>query len=88
MEHGEEGVTVTVGEFDDGFRVEDDGPGIPEAKREAVSEAGYTTAEEGTGFGLSIVKQVAEAHDWTVRVTEGAAGGARFEVTNVEFADE
>ena len=86
VEHSNTGVTVTVGELDNGFYVEDDGHGIPEADRDAVFEAGYSTTEDGTGFGLSIVKQVAEAHGWDVRVTDGSAGGARFEITGVEFA--
>jgi two-component system OmpR family sensor kinase len=74
-------VTVTVGRTADGFYVEDDGPGIPEAERDHVFEMGYSTADGGTGFGLNIVRTVAEAHGWTVAVTEGAAGGARFEFT-------
>ena len=51
-------------------------------------EAGYSTTEGGTGFGLSIVKQVANAHGWTLRVTEGTDGGARFEVTGVEVGGD
>ncbi|MFC7009396.1 ATP-binding protein [Halalkalicoccus salilacus] len=50
--------------------------------------AGYTTAKDGTGFGLSIVKQIADAHDWKVRVIDGSDGGARFEITGVESAAE
>jgi signal transduction histidine kinase len=86
VEHGGKEVTVTVGELDDGFYVEDDGPGIPEDERDNVFDAGYTTTEEGTGFGLSIVKQVVDAHDWEIHVTEGSDGGARFEVTGVKEA--
>jgi len=86
IEHSSGDVTVTVGELPGGFYVEDDGPGIPEEDRGDVFEAGYSTAEDGTGFGLSIVKQVADAHGWDVRVTDGSEGGARFEVTDVEFA--
>ncbi|MXR51357.1 hypothetical protein GRX03_07025 [Halovenus sp. WSH3] len=88
VEHGGKDVTVTVGELDNGFYVEDDGPGIPEDERDDVFEAGYSTSEDGTGFGLSIVKQVAQAHGWDVRVTDGSEGGARFEITGVEFTDE
>jgi signal transduction histidine kinase len=44
-----------------------------------VFEPGYTTAEAGTGFGLSIVKQVADSHGWSLCVTDGTDGGARFE---------
>ncbi len=72
VEHGGEDVTVTVGELDDGFYVEDDGPGIPENARDNVFDVGYSTTEDGTGFGLSIVKQVADAHGWTIRVTDGS----------------
>ena len=87
IEHGGDDVTITIGELDDGFYVEDDGLGIPEAKRDAVFEAGYSTDEDGTGFGLSIVKQVAEAHGWRIQVTDGTDGGARFEITGVEFTE-
>lgn len=87
VEHGGEKVTVTVGELDDGFYVTDDGPGIPTDDRHSVFEAGYSTSEAGTGFGLSIVEQIVDAHDWEISVTEGADGGARFEITGVEFVD-
>ena len=56
IEHGGTDVTVTVGTVEDGFYVEDDGPGVPQDERENVFTAGYSTAEEGTGFGLNIVK--------------------------------
>jgi len=81
VEHAGDDVHVRVEplDFTEGFAVEDDGPGIPEAEREAVFEHGFTTAEEGTGFGLAIVEQIAHAHDWSVSVTDGRDGGARFE---------
>ena len=90
VEHTGKSVSVTVGALDNGagFYVEDDGPGIPPDDRETVFEAGHSTAEGGTGFGLSIVDEIAEAHGWDVRVTEGSAGGARFEITGVAFVDE
>ena len=109
VEHGsttgrsaaDDAVTVRVGLLDEqsGFYVEDDGPGIPEGEREQVFDHGYSTAQDGTGFGLAIVKAIADAHGWSVRVTdsrvggESAAGreagrsGARFEVTGVETAE-
>jgi PAS domain S-box-containing protein len=85
IEHGGETVTVTIGEIDSGFYVEDDGPGIPPDERSQVFEAGHSTTQRGTGLGLSIVKQITEAHDWSVHLTDGTHGGARFEITNVEF---
>ncbi|MFC7225059.1 PAS domain S-box protein [Halalkalicoccus sp. GCM10025322] len=88
VEHGGDNVTVTVGGLENGFYVEDNGPGISENERDDVFNAGYTTAKDGTGFGLSIVKQIADAHDWKVRVIDGSDGGARFEITGVESAAE
>ena len=86
VEHGGENVTVTVGTLPDGFYVADDGPGIDPDRREEVFDAGYSTSRSGTGFGLRIVEQVADAHGWSVRVVESEAGGARFEITGVESA--
>ena len=87
-EYGGPDVTITIGEYRDGFYVADDGAGVPEDEREAVFEAGYSTAEDGTGFGLSIVRRIAEAHGWTVTVTESEDGGARFEFAGVDVADD
>ncbi len=80
LEHGSPAVTVTVGSLENGFYVEDDGLGIPEEIREDVFGSGFTTNEGGTGFGLAIVKEIVDAHGWTIRVTEGGEGGARFEI--------
>jgi PAS domain S-box-containing protein len=85
VEHGRPEVTVRVGPTEDGFYVADDGPGIPEDERDDVFDSGYTTADDGTGFGLAIVSEVADAHGWDIRVTESAEGGARFEIRDVEF---
>jgi len=88
VEHGGEAVTVRLENLPDGFAVEDDGSGIDPADRDSVFDAGYTTADAGSGFGLSIVEEVAEAHGWDVTLTESAAGGARFEITGVDRAEE
>ncbi|MFB6143573.1 MAG: ATP-binding protein [Halorientalis sp.] len=86
IDHGGSGVALRVGVLADrpGFYVADDGPGVPAADRETVFEFGYTTDEEGTGFGLAIVGEIAEAHGWDISVTDSWAGGARFEITGVE----
>jgi len=75
-------VRVRVGALDDepGFYVADDGPGIDPDHSEEVFEHGYTTSEDGTGFGLSIVERIVTAHDWRISVTDSRRGGARFEV--------
>ncbi|WP_440990646.1 response regulator [Haloarchaeobius baliensis] len=97
VEHGStadaattDAVTITVGPLDDadGFYVADDGSGIPDEDRAAVFEPGFTTDQQGTGFGLAIVQQIARAHDWSVAVADSEADGARFEFTGVERARE
>ncbi|MDT3437692.1 HAMP domain-containing histidine kinase [Haloarcula sp. 1CSR25-25] len=87
IEHGGDDVAVSVGALPDGFYIEDDGPGIPVDELEDVFDAGYSTTEDGTGFGLSIVQQIADAHGWDIRVTDGSDGGARFEVTGIKVAE-
>jgi PAS domain S-box-containing protein len=84
IEHAGDGVTVSVGGIDGGFYVADTGPGIPRSDREKVFKPGYSTAKEGTGFGLRIVEQVVNAHGWDITVTESEQGGARFEITGIE----
>ncbi|MFT4947958.1 MAG: PAS domain S-box-containing protein [Natronomonas sp.] len=82
-----EGVSVRVGPLAEGFYVADDGPGIPEGRREEVFDPGHSTDDDGTGFGLAIVQEIAEAHGWDIRVTDAEGGGARFEVTGVSRAE-
>ena len=62
MGHGGGEVVVTVGDLEEGSCVDDDGPEIPQTERDRAFDAGYSTTESGTGFGLSIVEEVAEAH--------------------------
>lgn len=83
-------VTVTVGPLQDGFYVEDDGPGIPVEEQSEVLRMGYSTRADGTGngLGLNIVAKTVDAHGWTLEIAEGRAGGARFEISNVEFVTD
>lgn len=72
-------------------RVDDDGPGIPPENLETVFERFYTSRPRGaafgtnSGLGLSIVKQIVEAHGGRVWAEnrigpDGEFLGARFEV--------
>ena len=74
------------------IRVDDDGPGIPAENLETVFERFYTSRPKGTAFGansglgLSIVRQIVDAHGGQVRAENrtdegGAVLGARFEVS-------
>ena len=90
IDHGGETVEITVGLLADGegFYVADDGAGINDADIDRLFERGYSTDPEGTGYGLAIVNEIAEAHGWTIAVTESESGGARFEIRGVEFRED
>lgn len=70
--------------------VEDDGPGIPDHAIEKIFERFYTDRPDHgfgqhSGLGLSISRQIAEAHGGTIRAgnasrADGSPGGARFTV--------
>jgi signal transduction histidine kinase len=87
VEHGGENVTVRIGVLENGSGIylEDDGPGIPEKKCDQIFTDGYSTRETGSGIGLTIVKQIVDAHRWDIRVTESNTGGARFEITGIDI---
>ena len=89
------GGTVTLACQGDGgwvtATVEDEGPGIPEAKLAAIFDRFYTERPKGerfgthSGLGLSISRQIVEAHDGTIhaenrRDAAGRVQGARFVV--------
>ena len=82
--HGGETVTVRVGCTPDGLYVADDGAGMTAEVKDHLFETGYTTRDEGRGYGLAIVERICEAHGWTVHVSESDAGGARFDIGNVD----
>ncbi len=66
--------------------VEDSGPGIAPAMRQAVfdrfrqGEGGPTRRFGGTGLGLAIARDFVELHGGSVHVDEASLGGARFTV--------
>ena len=63
--------------------VEDDGPGIPDAEREAVFERFHRlpgSAAPGSGLGLPIVREIARAHGAEAALETPPGGGARFVV--------
>ncbi len=84
-DHGGDDAAVRVGPLDDGFYVEDDGPGIADGRETEVFDHGFTTSADGHGYGLSVVRAVVDAHGWEIVATGADNGGARFEVTGIDF---
>lgn len=65
------------------IRVSDHGPGIPPEQRELVFErlwsSGHAAPEaQGSGLGLAVVRQIAEAHGGSVHVDPTGEGGTTF----------
>ncbi|WP_152043251.1 ATP-binding protein [Salinigranum salinum] len=86
-ERGGRVVTVRVEPLENGFLVDDDGPGVPPELRDRAFEAGTSTVSGNRGLGLSIVSQVARDHGWDVSLAVNTDGGARFEFTGVEVVE-
>ena len=63
--------------------VDDDGPGLAESLREAVLQRGVRADEAapGTGFGLTIVRDLAELYGGSIVLEAATAGGVRARLT-------
>jgi signal transduction histidine kinase len=59
--------------------VDDDGPGIAASMRESVLQRGVRADEAapGSGFGLAIVRDLAELYGGSIELGDSPAGGLR-----------
>jgi signal transduction histidine kinase len=62
------------------IEVRDNGPGIPEDRREDIFLPFYTTHKGGSGVGLSFARQVALAHGGSICALEAPEGGANIRI--------
>jgi two-component system sensor histidine kinase TctE len=81
-------VTVAITRSNGGVALEvsDNGPGIPEQERERVFERFYrgsTASDQGSGLGLSIVRDICRSHGAGIELA--AAGGGRGLLVRVGF---
>lgn len=88
MKHGGHGATVHVRSRVDGaelrLEVDDAGPGVPREWRERVFEP-FARVDgrnvTGAGIGLSVVRELVDAHGGRVWIEDSPLGGARVIVT-------
>lgn len=88
LNYGQHQVAISVSESDDAlcFRVENDGQPIPEEAQQRIFQPFIRLEESrnrdsgGSGLGLSIVKEIVNAHKGAVRLSQSTLGGACFEV--------
>jgi signal transduction histidine kinase len=62
------------------IRIQDNGPGVPEALQDKIFQPFFTTKEEGTGLGLSMVSRIIEAHQGQLRFYSKEGSGTTFEI--------
>ena len=79
---------VTIGLDGETLYVADRGSGIPPEEHATVFAPGYTSEDDGTGFGLTIVDSIADAHGWEMSITDSAHGGARFELSGLDVQSD
>lgn len=61
-------------------RVEDNGPGIPPDRLATIFEPFVSTKGKGMGLGLSICREIVEAHDGRLEVQSTPGRGTTFRV--------
>jgi len=75
-------VTVAARRTDDRItvRIADNGPGIPDERKEAIFEEGEAGLDGGTGLGLYLVETLVDRYGGDIRVEDNHPTGAVFAV--------
>jgi signal transduction histidine kinase len=89
VKYGPRGQTITLRVYSTShsvvLMVDDEGPGVSASDRDAIwapfQRGSAAGTNGGSGIGLTIVREVAEAHGGTASVEDAPTGGARFVIT-------
>jgi nitrogen fixation/metabolism regulation signal transduction histidine kinase len=80
LRDGQPGRITLTGRLETGghvvIAVADNGPGIAPDQREKIFVPFYTTKRQGSGVGLTLVRQIATVHGATAHISETPGGGA------------
>lgn len=68
--------------------ISDTGPGLPEHVRQRIFQPFVTTKPEGMGVGLSICRQIVQAHGGRLWAEDGPNGGTVFRFSLPRLADQ
>jgi two-component system sensor histidine kinase AtoS len=82
-------IVIAAGKGDAGelwCEVRDDGPGVPEERRQEIFKPYFTAQKSGTGLGLAVVRQIARTHGWEVACLANSPRGAIFRVEHLKRA--
>jgi len=63
------------------FRLQDDGPGIDAEHSDQLFQNFFTTKEDGLGLGLSVCKQIIDAHHGSIDIRNREEGGAEVTIS-------
>ncbi len=83
MQAGEQHELTVATRANDGMveiTVSDTGPGLPSEVAERLFQPFVTTKPAGLGLGLSICREIVEAHAGRIAASANAAGGTTFTV--------
>jgi signal transduction histidine kinase len=73
------------------LEVEDEGAGIPAEQKDKIFDLYYSTKDNGSGLGLSIVEKIISAHGGEIKVEspyerdEQVQTGTRFRITLPDY---
>jgi signal transduction histidine kinase len=68
------------------LEVRDNGPGVAPEHRSEIFKPYFTTQKTGTGLGLAVVQQIAQAHGWEIECVPNQPRGAVFRITHLRLA--
>jgi signal transduction histidine kinase len=67
------------------IEISDNGPGVAPENRGEIFKPYFTTHQDGTGLGLSVVQQIVLAHGWEIQCVANEPAGALFRISHVKL---
>ena len=72
LEENKQNKLISVNQYSDNkyiyIEIEDNGPGVPQDELVKIGEPFYTTKQKGTGLGLTLSKEIMQAHKGDLKI--------------------